>query len=39
MIITNSYLVEEGCVGGAQVVYGFEIRDNKIVDFGRQEAR
>lgn len=39
MIIDNVYPVEElGCAGGAQVIYGFKIRDNRIVDFDRQAA-
>jgi hypothetical protein len=39
MIIDNVYPVEEqGCAGGAQVIYGFKIINNKIVDFGRQAA-
>ena len=31
-------MVEGNCVGGSQVVYGFQIYNGKIVDFGRQEA-
>lgn len=39
VIIDNVYPVEEqGCAGGAQVIYGFHIEDNKIIRFGRQAA-
>lgn len=39
MVIDNTYLVEQNdCIGGSQVVYSFRISNNKIVDFGRQEA-
>lgn len=36
--IDNVYMVEGDCIGGSQVIYGFQIKDSEIIDFWRDEA-
>ena len=38
LVIYNTFLVEPSWCTENNVVYGFEIRDGRIIDFGRQEA-
>jgi len=38
LVIENIYMVEGDCIGGSQVVYGFDIQNDRIVNFSRQEA-
>ena len=38
IVIENNYMVEGDCIGGSQVVYGFDLQNSKVVNLNRQEA-